>query len=154
MVGRVDDDVLCRSSRLTQEHTVLELALLDKSIRLSSHALSVEHVVLVEALLNSAVGKCHLTLAIQFVILELSLLDSTVDEDLLALAVELMTLEYAFLESFLVYVDAKTVEAVLAVVVSYHLSGEGPLLFFGVIYDPNSTYIDLLVELWSVLDRN
>ena len=67
---------------------------------------------------------------------------------------QLVPLEYSLLICFLVDVDAETVEAVFAVVVSDHLASECSLLFLEVVDDPDSTDINLLAEVLPIFNRN
>lgn len=106
--------------------------------------------ILVVTLFYWAVGKDNLTLSIQFVILEWAFFDCSVDEDLFALSVQLMSFEYPFLKRFLVYVNTEPIQTIFAIIIPYHLTCECPLFFLGMVNDPDTTYVNLLVEIWSV----
>jgi putative ribosome biogenesis GTPase RsgA len=65
-----------------------------------------------------------------------------------------VSFENAFLERFLIYVYAKAVKTVLAIIVSDHLPSECSLFFLRMIDDPNATYVDLLAEIVAILNRH
>ena len=65
-----------------------------------------------------------------------------------------MSFEYTFLKWFLVDVNTEPIQAIFAIVIPYHLTRESPLFFLGMVNDPDSTYINLLVEIWSVFYRD
>ena len=104
------------------------------------------------ALLDCAVGLDHFPLPIQFIILKLALLYSAVHKILSSLPVQLVAFENTLLKRFLININAKAVEAVLAIIVTNHLAREGPLLLLRMINDPHAANINLLTKIISILN--
>ena len=121
-------------------------------VGLSSHALPIEHMILIEALLDCAVGQNDLPLAIEFVVLELAFFHGSVHKYLFALSMKLVAFKYTFLESFLVYVHTESIKTILAIIVSYHLTSKGSLLFLRVVNYPYAAYVYLLIVFLSIFN--